>query len=477
MIFIRQLLSFSVSILVLTVTTAGQQTNPSQTMSSQPGALQSAPPQAPPSNNGALLNDALFKDSGFSYHFQFTGILQWHPSFKSPYSGQNSLQSHSEQAYSVTSTLYLGRKLWRGAALYFDPEMAGGAGLSSTLGIAGFPNGETFRIGNPQPTVYTARIFLRQHIFLDRDHFEDLDDDQHQVRERVSTSRITLTVGKFSLGDFFDNNNVSHDPRSDFMNWALMNNGSYDYAANTRGYTYGFAAEYTRPGWTLRAATALEPKAANGPDMDWNYSKTNSQNLELERRYALGKHKGVIRLLSFYNVNRAPNYDDVVTAKLNGTDTTMNVLDGNKYGSKKIGFGLNADQELSETISAFFRAGWNDGKNASWAFAEIDNTLSGGIRIYGKSWQRAADNIGIAALSNGISSGHRNFLANGGYGFMIGDGRLPHYGRENIAELFYQVKLTTSCWATLDYQFVDNPGYNRDRGPVHVFAVRGHFEL
>ncbi len=185
----------------------------------------------------------------------------------------------------------------------------------------------------------------------------------NQVKERVSVSRINLTAGKFSLGDFFDNNNVSHDPRSDFMNWALMNNGAYDYAANTRGYTYGFEAELVKPAWTLRFATALEPTYSNGPDLDWHYSKTNSENLEFEKRYALHGHKGAWRLLGFYNVNKAPNYDDAVAAKQNGTDTTLDAVYGKKYGSKKIGLGLNMEQEFSSRVNAFVRLGWNyDGK-------------------------------------------------------------------------------------------------------------------
>ena len=432
---------------------------------------------APTQSNGALLSDALLKDSGWNYHFQFTGILQGHPPIHSPYSGQNSLNSDYEQAYSVTSTLYFGRKLWKGAAIYFNPEMAGGSGISKTLGIAAFPNGETFRIGDPAPTVYVGRIFLRQHIFLDKDHFEDLTDDVNQVKERVSTSRITLSAGKFSMGDFFDNNNVSHDPRSDFMNWAFMNNGAYDYAANTRGYTYGFTIEYVKPGWTLRAATALEPTYSNGPDLDWHYTKTNSENLEFEKRYSWHGHKGTVRLLSYLNVNKAPNYNQAVEEKLNGTDTSMDAIYGTKYGSTKIGFGFNADQELSKTVSAFTRLGWNDGRNATWAFAEIDNTLSGGIRITGQNWHREADNIGIAVLSDGISSAHRNFLNNGGYGFMIGDGKLPNYGREDIVEIFYESKIFNNLWATADYQFVDHPAYNKDRGPVQVFALRIHLEL
>ena len=425
----------------------------------------------------AQSDDALLKDSGWSYHLQFTGILQGHPTFHAPYSGQNSSSPQHERAYSVTTTAYLGRRLWSGAALYFNPEMAGGKGFGSTLGIAGFPNGETFRIGNPEPTVYVARVFLRQHITLDKEHFEDIPGDANQVAERVSTTRITLTAGKFSVGDFFDNNNVSHDPRSDFMNWALMSNGAYDYAANTRGYTCGFVAEYVKPGWTLRLGTALEPKYANGPELDWHYGHTNSENLEWEKRYAFRQRKGTLRLLAFYNTNKGPRYKDVIADKISGVDTSMDVLYGKAYGGKKYGFGINAEQELTSMISAFLRLGWNDGKNATWAFTEVDNTLSGGVRMYGKSWKRPSDNIGVALLSNGISGDHRDFLAEGGYGFMLGDGRLPHYGRENIAELFYQCHLLYNIWATLDYQFVDHPAYNKDRGPIHVFAARAHIEF
>ena len=442
--------------------------------------LQTSAQQGPATGGQPLAtpqNDALLHDSGWSYHLQFTGILQAHPTFHAPYSGQNSLQSEHERAYSVTTTLYLGRKLWQGAALYFNPEMAGGKGIGSTLGIAGFPNGETFRIGNPEPTVYVARIFLRQHISLDKDHYEVITDDANQVKERVSTSRITLSAGKFSLGDFFDNSNVSHDPRSDFMNWALMNNGAYDFAANTRGYTYGFVAEYVKPGWTLRLGSSLEPTFANGPELDWHYTHTNSENLEFEKRYTLHGHKGVARVLAFYNVNKAPRYQTVIDDKISGVDTSMDVLYGKKYGSKKYGFGFNGEQELSKTVNAFLRLGWNDGKTASWAFAEIDNTVSGGIRITGDGWKRAADNIGIGLLSNGLSTGHRNFLAAGGYGFMIGDGSLAHYGRENTAELFYECKVFYNITATLDYQLVEHPAYNKDRGPVHVFAARMHLEF
>jgi len=422
-------------------------------------------------------NDALFKDSGWSFHFQITGISQAHPAFSSPYSAQNSLQHEAENAVSITSTVFIGRKLWKGAAVYFNPEMSGGRGMSSTVGIAGFPNGETFRIGDPAPVIYIGRIFLRQYISLDKDHFEYIEDDANQVKEKVPTSRIVLSVGKFGMADFFDNNTVSHDPRTDFMNWALMNNGAYDYPANTKGYTVGFVAEYIKPTWAFRMATALVPTYANGPYLDFNYPKASSETAEFEKSYLINKHKGTVRLLGYFNVSKAPNYDEVVKEKMDGTDTSMDVIYGKEYGGKKYGFGINADQEITGSLNAFMRLGWNDGKTASWAFCEIDNTASLGARLYGKGWKRPTDNIGLAFLTNGISSSHRNFLNAGGYGFMIGDGKLPNYSRENIIEVFYQLKVFSYLWASADYQFVLHPAYNADRGPVHVFAARVHIEL
>jgi len=421
--------------------------------------------------------DALLKDSGWNFHFQFTGIIQYNAPFPSPYSGKNSFLSEEGHAFSVTTTAFIGRKLWSGASLYFNPEMAGGAGLSSTLGIAGFPNGETFRIGADQTVVYVARIFLRQQISLDKDHFDTLEDGINQVRERVSRKRLTLNFGKFGIADFFDQNAVSHDPRSDFMNWSLMNNGAYDYAANTRGYTGGLIVEYYTPGWVLRAGTALMPVYANGPSLNFNWAKSNSETFEIQKNYSFRELPGAVRLLLYYNTSKAPSYQTVIDEYKNGTDTSLNVISGTNYGGKKYGLGISLNQELSRRLNGFFRLGWNDGKTATWAFAEIDNSGSLGFRYYGIGKGRPADNIGLAFVSNGISSGHRDFLNIGGYGFMIGDGKLPHYSRENIAELFYQVKLFEQLFATVDYQFVTNPAYNRERGPVSLLAARVHISF
>jgi high affinity Mn2+ porin len=418
--------------------------------------------------------EALLSDSAWNFHFQFTGIIQYNPPFHSPYIGQNSFLPNAERAYSVTSTAFLGRKLWSGASVYFNPEMAGGQGLSSTLGIAGFPNGETFRIGSDQTVVYVARIFVKQQITLDKDHFDTLEDGTNQVTERVSRKRLTINFGKFGMADFFDQNSVSHDPRSDFMNWSLMNNGAYDYPANTRGYTYGLILEYYTPGWAIRAGTALEPTYANGPTLNFNWNKTNSETLEIQKDYSLHEQAGTIRLLLYYNTSKAPAYQTVIDEYKNGTDTTLDVIYGKAYGGKKYGIGINCNQAISSRLAGFFRIGWNDGKTATWAFAEIDNSGSLGFKYYGIGKHRATDNIGLAFVSNGISSDHRDFLNTGGYGFMIGDGKLPHYTRENIAELFYEVKLFENLFATVDYQFVSHPAYNRDRGPVSLLAARVH---
>ncbi len=418
--------------------------------------------------------DALLKDSGWDFHFQFTGIIQYNPAFQAPYSGKNSFLPGAGHAYSVTTTAYIGRNLWSGAALYFNPEMAGGQGLSSTLGIAGFPNGETFRIGEAKPVVYVGRIFLRQQIVLDPEHFDTLEEGINQVRERVSRKRFTISFGKFGLADFFDQNAVSHDPRTDFMNWSLMNNGAYDYAANTRGYTGGLVLEYYTPGWVLRAATALMPLYSNGPSLNFNWTKTNSETFEVQKDYSLQGLPGNARLLFYYNTSKAPAYQTVINEYLNGTDTSLDVIYGKHYGGKKYGLGISLDQALGKRLNGFFRFGWNDGKTATWAFAEIDNSGSLGLRYFGIGKGRHADNIGLAFVSNGISSSHRDFLNTGGYGFMIGDGKLVNYSRENIAELFYEVKLFEQLFATLDYQFVENPAYNRDRGPVSLLAARVH---
>ncbi|OCX52210.1 porin [Mucilaginibacter sp. PPCGB 2223] len=424
----------------------------------------------------AQLNYTADSTEKWSQHFQLTVIDQSHNAFKAPYSGDNSLSPAHEEALSITTSLFFGHKLWNNASIYFNPEVSGGSGVSEARGVAGFPNGETFRIGSPAPALYLARLFYRQYIPLS-DARELVDADANQLREYVPRTRLVITAGKIALSDIFDNNQYSHDPRSQFMNWALMSNGAWDYPANTRGYIDAVVLEYINPSWALRAAGSLTPTYANGPDFDYNYFKAHGQTIEFTKFTDFDGHKGAIRLLAYRNVTKAPAYRDVINSYNNKTDVSLDVIDGKNYGGVKYGFGLNGDQELNKNLGVFFRAGWNDGKTATWAFTEIDQTLSVGFNCKGTAWHRPDDTFGIAGDINGISKDHRDFLATGGYGFIIGDGKLTNYKAESIFETYYSAKINTNLFVSADYQFVANPAYNADRGPVSFFAIRAHVEF
>jgi high affinity Mn2+ porin len=410
-------------------------------------------------------------------HFQFTAIFQGHSKFSAKYSGQNSLDTNYEDALSVTSTLFIGRKLWKGASVYVNGEIAAGKGVSGATGIAGFTNGETFRIGNPAPQFVIARAFYKQHFAIGKKKYIILNDDLNQLREKVPESRITLTLGKFSLSDIFDDNKYSHDPRTQFINWGIMANGAWDYPADTRGYTVGFVAEYIKPDWALRVSSTLEPTYANGPVLDWNVSKSHGETIEFEKDFKLFKKESKLKLMYYENFSRARIYREVIDNFISGRDSSLIVNSSSEYRGKKFGLGLNFQQEINDYAGFFLRLGWNDGKSATWAYTEIDQSFNIGFSMTGKKWKREDDGIGIAVLINGISKDHRDFLNIGGYGFIIGDGKLTNYGLENIIEAYYCAKLTSSFWMTVNYQFVQNPGYNMDRGPVHVFAARGHVQF
>ncbi|HEU4717532.1 MAG TPA: carbohydrate porin [Bacteroidia bacterium] len=410
----------------------------------------------------------------WSWHYQFTGVMQGHAAFHAPYAGQNSLDSTAEQAFSVTSTFYFGRRLWTGGELYFNPEIAGGKGISSALGIAGFTNGECFRIGDPSPALYVARVFVRQQFGLG-DEKEWLDAGANQLAGWVPAKRITLTVGKVSLADIYDANSYSHDPRTQFMNWSLMSNGAWDYAANTRGYTWAGMAEWHTPVFSARYCFAMMPKVANGSVFDMNIGKANEEAIELEKSWGKDGSKTTVRVLGFYNMSHARSYQDAILQYHLGNDTTLDVNTQTTYGGKKYGFGINAETQLfNGKAGVFVRGGWNDGKTATWVFTEIDMNSQVGIQLSGSLWKRSDDVFGLASSVNEISKDHQDFLNTGGYGFIIGDGKLPDYAPEVILETYYSAQITDNFWLSADYQHVQNPAYNADRGPVNVWAVRGH---
>ena len=408
----------------------------------------------------------------WNFHFQQTIVLQYHPDFTAKYSGVNSLDTSEPAQTSVTSTFFVGRRLWKNAEAYVNPELSGGNGLSEVTGIAGFPNGETFRIGNPSPQLTIARVYIVQRFDLSETK-TIVEDDQNQLMETRPDAYVNITAGKISMIDYFDKNRYSDDPRTKFLNWALMTNGAWDYPANTHGYTWGIVAEFVTPPWALRASAAMVPTEANQSVMDLNLSRAHSETIEIEHDYTLGTHQGAMRLLGFHTMARMGNYDQALELPPGEVD----VVATRAYGRSKYGMGLNIEQELGDNVGMMFRASWNDGHNETWMFTEIDQAVSAAIIYDGKAWDRAGDNFGIAMLANGISAEHRAYLKAGGYGFLIGDGNL-NYSPESIAETFYSFSLPAyHLQLSPDYQFVLNPAYNKDRGPVHVVAIRIHSEF
>ena len=419
----------------------------------------------------ALAQDTV-KRQAFNLHFQQTVITQYKPSFSAPYSGQNSLSTSSETQSSITSTLYGGARLWKGAEAYFNPEMSGGAGLSKTLGVAGFPNGETFRVGAAEPKIYIARLYLKQTFEWGKEK-DTLDDDNNQLAGLRSKRYFSFTVGKFGMADFFDGNEFSHDPRTQFMNWSLMDNAAWDYPANTRGYVMGATAELGQPGWTLRFAFTMVTTQANESTWDAKIGKANTQTLEFEKRYTLNGQKGTFRVLTFMNNGKFGNYKLAVAQN----PTAPNVDTTQAYGRHKYGFGISADQYLAKDFGFFAKVSYNDGHTQTWFFTEIDRSLSFGGVLKGTSWKRADDELGLAFVVNGLSADHKNYLAAGGYGFLIGDGKL-NYSPEMVAELYYKINaFQKKLWLSPDYQFILHPAYNADRGPVNVFGFRAHVEF
>jgi len=435
--------------------------------------------------NSTLAQDLPKKDTTSSNkwttHFQLTVIQQFHGNHHFPYSGPSSLDSSSEQPVSLTSTLFLGRRLWKNASVFFNPELIAGNGFSGSKGFAGFPNGEIYRVGNPIPTPFIARLYLQQVFTLGGTTYEQQGDDVNQMEGKIATSRLVFNIGKFCLADFFDDNNYDHDARNQFLNWSLMANGAWDFAADTRGYTSGIEAELVKPKYTIKFAFTEMPKQANGPVMETDLLKSNALALEFGASYKIVALPGKIKITGFRNTTKAPKYTDATLAFLEGDSSYVPVLagtaPGKMFGGVKYGYGINIEQPITATVGAFLRYGWNDGKTASWAFTDIDQNIQLGGSFSGKIWKRPFDEFGIAIASNGISKEHQDYLKAGGYTFIIGDSHL-NYGREQIFETYYRAKLNQFIYLSGDFQLILNPGYNKDRkGPISIPAIRLHIEI
>jgi high affinity Mn2+ porin len=407
--------------------------------------------------------------ASFSLHVQSTTVSQGHNALGSPYSGTNSLSASPEYRTSFTGTVFLGKALWKDAEVYCNPELAAGSGISGTHGVAGFPNGEIYRVDDPNPKPSLARLYFKQ-VFPLGSEREFLEDDLNQIAAYVPSSRLTLVLGRFSLNDFIDTNAYAHDPRTQFLNWSIWENGAWDYAADTRGYTQAIYLELNEPTWAARYALAMENAEANLMKFDTNVGRAHASNLELEKRYALDGRAGRVRLLAYLNSANMGNYRTTINTPSLG----MDVMKSRSYSSK-YGFGINWEQELVPHVGAFLRAGWDDGKEETWTFTEIDQTASVGASVNGAPWGRDGDTLGAAFAVNGISRDHQDYMRMGGMGFLLGDGAL-RYGTEKIVESYYLYKFFRQFGATADLQYVINPGFNMDRGPVMVMALRLHYE-
>ncbi|HEU4414754.1 MAG TPA: carbohydrate porin [Candidatus Angelobacter sp.] len=407
---------------------------------------------------------------------QINIVFQAHPDFHALYSGPNSLSAQGEHATSRVLTLYTGYQIGKHTEAVFDLESAGGRGISDALGLAGFTNVDVVRNPTLGSKPYVARAMLHQ-VFALSDKDQDTERTPTSILAKLPVRRLELRAGKMSLADYFDANSVGSDSHLQFLNWTAVNDGAYDYAADTRGYTFAAMAEYQDRDWGVRFAEALMPKVANGPDLDFSLRRARAENVELEARpELLAKRHTVARLLAFVNHANMGSYREAIRAFLAGIDARPDIEAHRRQGRIKYGLGLNVEQELTSTWRAFARLGWNEGQNESFAYTEVDQAVEFGADSRMERWHRPVDRAGLAFISNGISRVHQLYLQLGGNGFLLGDGRLT-YGRENILEGYYTAHLWRGVSVSTDLQWAVHPGYNRDRGPVIVPGLRLHLEL
>jgi high affinity Mn2+ porin len=416
---------------------------------------------------------SLPKSDDWNIHGQTTFIGSGYPSFRSPYEGANSLQGGKQFRETFTTTAFLGWRLWDGGEFYFNPEIAQGFGFNGTLGVAGFPNGEAQKAGGSYPKIRPQRYFFRQTLGLGGEQ-EEVADAANQLAGKRDIDRITLTVGRFSVGDFFDGNSYAKDPRADFMNWAMWSSGAYDFPADLPGFTRGGVLELNRKDWAVRAGLFQVPSQPNSDILTFN---SGGAVVEFEERHQLFDRPGRVRVGAFMNRGNTGSYRGALA--IAATDPLLDINDvmaSIRRPRDKYGFYLNGEQEIADEIGLFGRYSWNDGQNEILSFTDIDRSISGGLSIKGGRWGRASDTIGIGGAVNGLSAAHRDFLAAGGNGLLIGDGRL-NYGNERILETFYAYAINKNLTLTADYQLIVNPAYNADRGPVSIFSGRLHGEF
>jgi high affinity Mn2+ porin len=412
------------------------------------------------------------KSEDWGVHAQTTYVHQYAFPFRAPYAGPNSLAPNQARE-TWDATFYVGWRLWRGAELWLNPEIDQGFGLSGTLGVAGFTSGEAYKLGATYPYTRLPRTFVRQTIDLGGAS-EKVEAGINQLPGTQTADRLVLTVGKFSITDIFDNNKYAHDPRADFLNWALIDTATFDYASDAWGYTYGAAVEWYRGAWTLRGGFFDLPITPNNTQLDPTFAQHQWVG-EIERRYKLWGEPGKLAVTAFLTHGRMGSFADAVRLSLL-TGEPADIAAVRRFQSQS-GIGFNLEQQLSPEVGLFARGGLAEGRKEPFAFTDVDRTLAAGVVLSGKLWGRPDHSVGVGGVVNGITGQHQAFLNAGGLGILVGDGKLPNPAPEKILELYYSLPLLASARLTLDYQFIDNPAYNQDRGPVSVIAtrLRAHF--
>jgi high affinity Mn2+ porin len=437
------------------------------------GAQMVGPTPQPPGVPVSPEEAAQVQPENWAIHGQSTNTWLLQPGFRSPYEDSQSLRAASSARETIDATLYAGVRPWAGAEFWFNPEIDQGFGLSDTFGIAGYPSGEAYKKGAVYPYFVIQRAFLRQTIDLGGG-IEKLDPDLNQLAGTQTADRLVLTIGKYSVVDIFDTNKYAHDPRNDFLNWSIIDQGAFDYAANTWGYTYGAAAEWYQDWWTVRAGAFDLSTAPNGVNLSPGVSQGQFVT-ELEERHDLWDQPGKLKLLYWLTWGRLGTYlDAIALGQATGqTPSTAFVRTSRTKG----GAGLNLEQQLTADLGVFARASLSQGNVEEVDFTDINQSASAGLSLAGARWGRPDDTVGLAAVVNRISHDGKLYLAAGGLGGIIGDGQLPHAGPEQILEAYYGIPVFSFAHVTVDYQFVNNPAYNRDRGPVSIFGVRLHAQF
>jgi high affinity Mn2+ porin len=433
------------------------------------GAAHGAPETSASAPAGAPQDEAV---EAFSLQWQSTYVEQETAGFKAPYSGPNSLSPHIGRE-TVDMSFLAGARLWSNAEVWINPEIDQGFGLNNTLGIAGFPSGEAYKVGKNKPYLRLPRAFVRQTLNLD-DSAQSSDRSTSQFAGYRSSHRLVFTLGKFAVTDIFDTNQYAHDPRGDFLNWAVVDAGTFDYAADAWGFTVGAAAEWYTGLWTLRAGVFDLSNVPNSEHLEPGFHEFQMVG-ELEKRHEVHGLPGKVLLTVFDSRGRMGLLDEAASlAQATGNPVDITAV---RHFRSRLGASLGLEQQLSADIGMFARVGKAAGNVESYEFTDIDRTIAAGVSLKGSRWSRPRDTIGLAVVVNGISAARARYLEAGGLGILVGDGQLPHPGAEQIVETYYDLTAFQQSHLTLDYQRVNNPGYNRDRGPVSIVGVRMHAQF